>query len=207
MDFDTIRYEVADGLCRLTLDRPDHMNAMTNRMVREAYDALAAAAADPSIRVLVLTGAGRAFCPGADLNHFTSGAARRGPHRPRVRGDDAAPRDARGHRRRHQRRVRRRRHGVGAGLRPAGDDGLGEVEHRLPRRRRRRRHGHPVVAATHRRSGPGARPVVHPPSHRGRRGGAHRARGSGVRRRRRSATTPRPSSRRCWRSRRRRSSG
>jgi 2-(1,2-epoxy-1,2-dihydrophenyl)acetyl-CoA isomerase len=44
-------------------------------MVREAYDALRAASTDPSIRVLVLTGSGRAFCPGADLNHFTSGGA------------------------------------------------------------------------------------------------------------------------------------
>ena len=34
MDFDTIRYEVADGLCRVTLDRPEHMNGMTNQMVR-----------------------------------------------------------------------------------------------------------------------------------------------------------------------------
>jgi 2-(1,2-epoxy-1,2-dihydrophenyl)acetyl-CoA isomerase len=73
MDFDTIRYEVDAGLCRLTLDRPDHMNAMTNQMVREAFDALTVAAADPSIRVLLLTGGGRAFCPGADLHHFTSG--------------------------------------------------------------------------------------------------------------------------------------
>ena len=75
MTFETITYEVADGLCRLTLDRPEQMNGMTNRMVREARDALELAAADESIRVLVLTGAGKAFCPGADLNHFTSGGA------------------------------------------------------------------------------------------------------------------------------------
>jgi 2-(1,2-epoxy-1,2-dihydrophenyl)acetyl-CoA isomerase len=75
MTFETITYEVADGLCRLTLDRPEQMNGMTNRMVREARDALELAAADESIRVLVLTGAGKAFCPGADLNHFTTGGA------------------------------------------------------------------------------------------------------------------------------------
>ena len=74
-DFDTIHYVVADGLCRLTLNRPDRMNAMTNQMVREAYEALVAASNDPSIRVLLLTGAGKAFCPGADLDHFTSGGA------------------------------------------------------------------------------------------------------------------------------------
>ena len=74
-EFETIHYVVDGGLARLTLNRPDQMNGMTNRMVREACDALALAGADASIRVLVLTGAGRAFCPGADLNHFTSGGA------------------------------------------------------------------------------------------------------------------------------------
>ncbi len=73
MPFDTLRYEVAGGLGRLTLDRPDRMNAMTNQMVREATDALEVASADPTIRVLVVTGEGRAFCPGADLKHFSSG--------------------------------------------------------------------------------------------------------------------------------------
>ena len=73
MAFETIRYEVSDGLCRVTLNRPDHMNAMTNQMVRETYDALEAASVDSTIRVLVLTGAGNAFCPGADLKHFSSG--------------------------------------------------------------------------------------------------------------------------------------
>jgi 2-(1,2-epoxy-1,2-dihydrophenyl)acetyl-CoA isomerase len=73
MDFDTLRYEVAGGLGRLTLNRPEHMNGMTNQMVREARDALALAAADPTIRVLVLTGEGTAFCPGADLKHFSGG--------------------------------------------------------------------------------------------------------------------------------------
>ncbi len=71
--FDTLRYEVADGLARLTLNRPEQMNGMTNQMVREAHDALELAAADASIRVLVLTGAGKSFCPGADLNHFSGG--------------------------------------------------------------------------------------------------------------------------------------
>ena len=74
-DFETLRYEVDGGLCRVTLNRPEHMNGMTNRMVREARDALELAGANPSIRVLVLTGAGNAFCPGADLNHFTAGGA------------------------------------------------------------------------------------------------------------------------------------
>lgn len=73
MEFETLRYEADKGLARLTLNRPGAMNGMTNRMVREARDALELAASDPSVRVLVLTGEGRAFCPGADLNHFTHG--------------------------------------------------------------------------------------------------------------------------------------
>jgi 2-(1,2-epoxy-1,2-dihydrophenyl)acetyl-CoA isomerase len=72
-DFETLRYEVADGLARVTLNRPEQMNGMTNQMVREACDALELAAGDRSVRVLVLTGAGGAFCPGADLKHFTDG--------------------------------------------------------------------------------------------------------------------------------------
>ena len=73
---ETILFEVEDGIGTLTLNRPDRLNAMTNRMVRETTDALRSVARDPSVRVLVLTGAGRGFCPGADLNHFTSGASK-----------------------------------------------------------------------------------------------------------------------------------
>lgn len=74
-DFETIRMDVAGGLARLTLDRPDRLNGMTNQMVREAHDAVAEVAAHGSVRVLVLTGEGRGFCPGADLGHFTDGGA------------------------------------------------------------------------------------------------------------------------------------
>lgn len=76
--FDTITYEVVDGVGRLTLDRPDHRNGMTNQMVRESHEALQLAAADRSLRVLVLTGSGSSFCPGADLGHFTDGGAETG---------------------------------------------------------------------------------------------------------------------------------
>lgn len=71
--YDTIRYEVRDGVATLTMDRPERRNAMTNRMVRETSEALTIAAADPDLRVLVLTGAGSSFCPGADLNWVADG--------------------------------------------------------------------------------------------------------------------------------------
>lgn len=75
MTFETIRYDVHDGLARLTLDRPEQRNGVTNRMLREMRQALETAAVDDSVRVLVLTGAGSSFCPGADLNHYTDGGA------------------------------------------------------------------------------------------------------------------------------------
>ena len=65
--YETITYEAAGGIARLTLNRPDAMNGMTPDMLRETYEALLDASNDPNLRVLVLTGAGRAFCPGADL--------------------------------------------------------------------------------------------------------------------------------------------
>ena len=72
-EYTTIRYDVSEGLATLTINRPEHFNGMTTLMLQETYDALMAAAADPSIRVLVLTGAGdRAFCPGADLRAATA---------------------------------------------------------------------------------------------------------------------------------------
>ncbi|MBB3082877.1 enoyl-CoA hydratase-related protein [Geodermatophilus sabuli] len=62
-----LRYEVADGVATITLDRPDRMNAFTTVMAAELAAAAAAADADDAVRVVVVTGAGRAFCAGADL--------------------------------------------------------------------------------------------------------------------------------------------
>jgi 2-(1,2-epoxy-1,2-dihydrophenyl)acetyl-CoA isomerase len=71
--FETILFEQDGPVVTLTMNRPDRKNAMTNRMVREVGDALAMAAEDKSVRVLVLTGAGSAFCPGADLQAVAGG--------------------------------------------------------------------------------------------------------------------------------------
>lgn len=73
--WETIRFESAGGIARLTLNRPEHMNAMTNRMVVEVHECLSQVAAQSRDRVLVLTGAGRGFCPGADLKHFAGGGS------------------------------------------------------------------------------------------------------------------------------------
>jgi enoyl-CoA hydratase/carnithine racemase len=67
MDFTQIRYEVAGGVLTITLDRPDRLNAFTGTMMEELIAAFDAADADDDVRAVVVTGAGRAFCAGADL--------------------------------------------------------------------------------------------------------------------------------------------
>ena len=67
MDLRTLRYEVADGVAVVTLDRPDRLNAWTVRMEQEYVWVLRQADAEAAARVIVLTGAGRGFCAGADV--------------------------------------------------------------------------------------------------------------------------------------------
>ena len=67
MDFDTIRTELRDGVLTVTLHRPERLNAFTERMLEELLRVLDQADADDAVRVVVFTGAGRAFCAGADL--------------------------------------------------------------------------------------------------------------------------------------------
>jgi enoyl-CoA hydratase/carnithine racemase len=62
------RYEIAKGVATVTLDRPDKMNALTQNMRKELVGIFGAADQDDSVRVVVVTGAGRAFCAGADLS-------------------------------------------------------------------------------------------------------------------------------------------
>jgi enoyl-CoA hydratase/carnithine racemase len=64
---DLCLYDVADGVATLTFNRPDSMNGMTGNMEVAYFNRLLEAQSDPEVRVIVVTGAGRAFCPGADL--------------------------------------------------------------------------------------------------------------------------------------------
>lgn len=59
-----------EGVTQLTLNRPERLNAMTYELIDDLYRALDGVAADPDCRVVVLTGAGRGFCAGLDLNGF-----------------------------------------------------------------------------------------------------------------------------------------
>ncbi len=66
-EFETIQLAVADGVATLTLNRPERMNAFTGAMMRELVAAFDATDADDDVRAVIVTGAGRAFCAGADL--------------------------------------------------------------------------------------------------------------------------------------------
>jgi len=68
MNYETIRYDVADRVLTITLHRPEKLNAFTAQMCRELLDAFERADADDDVRVVIVTGAGRAFCAGADLS-------------------------------------------------------------------------------------------------------------------------------------------
>jgi len=65
--FTEIRSEVADGVCTITLHRPERLNAFTPTMMRELIEAFDQTDADDAVRAVIVTGAGRGFCAGADL--------------------------------------------------------------------------------------------------------------------------------------------
>src|SRR5918996_237628 len=67
MAFETLLYDVADGVATLTLNRPDRLNAVNATSIRELVTAFDAADGDDGVRAIIVTGAGRAFCAGADL--------------------------------------------------------------------------------------------------------------------------------------------
>ena len=68
MSYETIQFQNEGGIARVTLNRPDRLNSFTMAMHTELRDALGKVKADPSVRVLLLTGAGRGFCAGQDLS-------------------------------------------------------------------------------------------------------------------------------------------
>jgi enoyl-CoA hydratase/carnithine racemase len=80
MEFEQIRYDVADGVLTITLNRPDRLNAFTETMMNELIAAFDASDADDEVRAVIVTGEGRAFCAGADLaaGGDTFNAAKRG---------------------------------------------------------------------------------------------------------------------------------
>ena len=69
---DEILVEHREAVLLLTFNRPDRLNAWTPSMRRRYFDLLEAADADPSVRAVVVTGAGRGFCAGTDLSALDS---------------------------------------------------------------------------------------------------------------------------------------
>src|SRR5919198_4404947 len=68
MSYETILYELKDSVLTITLNRPDKLNAFTTRMLNELLDAFDRADRDDAVKAVIVTGAGRAFCAGADLS-------------------------------------------------------------------------------------------------------------------------------------------
>lgn len=74
MSYSTLRYQVSDRTATITLNRPDRLNAINAPMPAEIRSAVERADAEPGVHVVVLTGAGRAFCAGYDLKEFAEQA-------------------------------------------------------------------------------------------------------------------------------------
>ncbi len=94
MEYTQIIYEVADNIATITLNRPDKLNAFTGTMMYEMLDAFDQVDADDDVRAVIVTGAGRGFCAGADLSAsggetFSSGGSD-------IQTDAGVPRDGGG---------------------------------------------------------------------------------------------------------------
>ena len=73
MQIGDLEYEIIDRVATITLNRPEKFNAITERMPDNLAEAVARANDDDSVHVIMLTGAGRGFCGGYDLNVFAEG--------------------------------------------------------------------------------------------------------------------------------------
>jgi len=81
MTYKCLLYEVKDGVATLTLNRPERLNALGDTLREDLHDAVTAAAADPEVRVMIVTGAGKGFCAGGDVKAMNEGKER-GASRP-----------------------------------------------------------------------------------------------------------------------------
>ena len=81
MAYETVLYDVADCICTITLNRPEKLNAWTHQMHLDLKHAMHEAGRDPDVRAIILTGAGRGFCAGADMSGLQAIGAGAGPDR------------------------------------------------------------------------------------------------------------------------------
>ena len=87
MDYRTLLYEVKDHVARITLNRPDAANALDAQMGHELMLASIQASEDPSVRAVILTGAGKMFCGGGDRKHFAAQGERLPAHLKQLAGE------------------------------------------------------------------------------------------------------------------------
>lgn len=87
--YELIRYEVREGIATIALNRPDKLNAYTPEMGEEAVAAFERARDDEQARVVILTGEGRAFCAGIDLDYFKAHMAGKNPGKGPKLGEEA----------------------------------------------------------------------------------------------------------------------
>jgi len=85
--FEQIRYDAVEGVATVTLNRPEKLNAVTSVLLRELHSAFDEADADDAVRAVIVTGAGRAFCAGADLSAGTQAFDRSRQERPEAGGE------------------------------------------------------------------------------------------------------------------------
>src|SRR6266536_479986 len=88
MTYECLLYEVKDGIATLTLNRPDRLNALGGSLRADLHDAVTRSAADPDVRVMVITGAGKGFCAGGDVKAMSEAKA---GQRERPLGEKIAP--------------------------------------------------------------------------------------------------------------------
>src|SRR5438045_307175 len=97
---ETTGYDVADGIATITLNRPDKLNAYNGKMREELGLLFDETDADDAVRVVIVTGAGRAFCAGADLasggDTFDRNAPQHQPYLEKLRSSDGTYRDGGG---------------------------------------------------------------------------------------------------------------
>ena len=168
MDFEQITYEKSDGIATITLNRPERMNAFTPQMLDEWYAALLDSHTDADVRVVILTGAGRGFCAGADLRggegvsllHRERFAGRQPqlPARQRAAHPSAHLDHGEAVHRGGERRSGRRRDGHGVDVRHALRLGCSAVRDDVRARRADPGRRRLLFPAAHRRHGEGAGP-------------------------------------------------
>jgi len=68
--YESILYDVKDRIATITINRPEQLNTWNDMVAIEVYEAMQRAGADKGVRVIIFTGAGKAFCAGGDINSF-----------------------------------------------------------------------------------------------------------------------------------------